>query len=480
MRDIREELLMHGEAGNYPFHMPGHKRHWEVFADAAKYDITEIAGFDNLHHARGLLREAQERAAELYGSSRCFYLVNGSTCGLLAAISAAAEKHGTVLIARNCHRAVYHALLLRELAVEYLDPVITGTDLQGQVTPEQVRRALAGHPGIAAIVITSPTYEGIVSEIRGIAEAAHEKGVPLIVDEAHGAHLGFGGGFPENAVRLGADIVIMSLHKTLPSFTQTALLHLNTDRIDAEKIAFYLSVFETSSPSYLFMAGMDSCIGWLRREKEAAFARYRERLDRFYREVSDLERLHVMTGDDLSDSEAAAWDDSKIVIFSDRAGLSGEALAGALRSEYHLEMEMASFSYVLGMTSVMDEEEGFGRLSAALHEIDGSLPGGFEKKKPFTARLYRRRERKMEMYEAWERTARFVPFQEADGAIAAEMIFLYPPGIPVIVPGEVIRRELLEDLRECHAMGLCVEGGIDPGAERIKIVSFHDLYYTGR
>ena len=240
MEYLSESLQNYAQSDVYPFHMPGHKRKKILFPDPYEMDITEIDGFDNLHHAEGILKEAQERAAALYGSKRCFYLVNGSTCGLLAAISAAAGRGDKVIVARNCHKAVYHALYLKELQAEYIYPAITNHGIQGQITVEQVRKTLRENPDASAVILTSPTYEGIVSDVKKIAEVCHEQNIPLIVDEAHGAHLGFSGGFPENAVRLGADAVIMSLHKTLPSFTQTALLHLNSTPIDEKKGERYL------------------------------------------------------------------------------------------------------------------------------------------------------------------------------------------------------------------------------------------------
>ena len=246
---LYQQLISYGESDVYPFHMPGHKRRALPFPNPYTIDITEIDGFDNLHHAEGLIREAEERAAKLYGADRSYYLVNGSTCGLLAAICAAARRGDKVLAARNCHKAVYHAISMQGLAAEFLYPAITRGDLQGQITAAQVEEALTKHPDIAVVILTSPTYEGIVSDVAAIAACCHAHGAALIVDEAHGAHFGFGAGFPENAVRLGADAVIMSLHKTLPSFTQTALLHCNGTRIDPGRVARYLGVYETSSPS---------------------------------------------------------------------------------------------------------------------------------------------------------------------------------------------------------------------------------------
>ena len=276
------KYLTYGKSDVYPFHMPGHKRKSLSFPNPYEIDITEIDGFDNLHYATGMIKEAEVRGAELYHSKRCFFLVNGSTCGLLAAISAATRRGDKVLVARNCHKAVYHALYMNELQAEYLYPSITKNGIQGQITAEQVQESLYENPDAVAVILTSPTYEGIVSDVAKIAEVCHEHGIPLIVDEAHGAHFGFGGGFPENAVKLGADAVIMSLHKTLPSFTQTALLHLTSDLIDEKRVERYLSIYETSSPSYIFMAGYPAD----RRTWAAALCRIQEASDGFLWENS--------------------------------------------------------------------------------------------------------------------------------------------------------------------------------------------------
>lgn len=496
MKDLQEQLIAYHRSDVYPFHMPGHKRQELPFPNPYGIDITEVDGFDNLHQAEGILKEAQQRAADLYGARRTFYLVNGSTCGLLAAISAATKKRDKVLVARNCHKAVYHALYLRELSAEYLYPQITGMDLQGQITAEQVKEALEKHPDSRAVVITSPTYEGIVSDVAGIAEVAHRYGVPLIVDSAHGAHFGFGGGFPDSAVTQGADAVIMSLHKTLPSFTQTALLHLCSERISEEEVARYLGIFETSSPSYLFMAGMDRCIGMIREQGVELFLRYRSRLDRFYREVADLKHLHVLTGADLSDREAYDWDDSKLVVFTGDSGMSGEELHQQLLDRFHLQMEMVSASYVLGMTSIMDTEEGFARFADALQLLDaecevkysgeqlheekvqcpeGQQMSGQEVKPAqdnFIRRMYEENPRNMEIWEAVEQQAKEVSFDEAVGQMSAEYVYLYPPGIPMLVPGEVITGEFVGKMRECLGQGLNLQSGSNLSSERIKIVYF--------
>ena len=371
--------------------------------------------------------------------------------------------------------------------MEFLYPAITRGDLQGQITAAQVEEALTKHPDIAVVILTSPTYEGIVSDVAAIAACCHAHGAALIVDEAHGAHFGFGAGFPENAVRLGADAVIMSLHKTLPSFTQTALLHCNGGRIDTERVARYLGVYETSSPSYLFMAGMDACIDLIREQGAELFAQYRRRLDAFYRDTADLTQLHVMRREDLCKEEAYDWDDSKLMIYAGTMG--GEALHQELLGHYHLQMEMVSADYVLGMTSLMDTDEGMRRLVTALHEIDeknrrmaephetaeenrkteldGEVPEA-----GFTARMYRKNPRRMQIYQALDLPYREVPFDEAVGKMAADYVYLYPPGIPLIVPGEVITEEFIRHIRECRERKLNVEGQGNLAPGRIKIVYF--------
>ena len=397
---LLERLTEYAGSDAYPFHMPGHKRR-EIpdgipggFPDPYGIDITEIDGFDNLHHAEGILKDAMETAAAIYGADRSWYLVNGSTCGILSAVFATTENGGKILTARNCHKAVYHAICLNRLEAEYLYPEeITEFGINGGIRAEDVRKALekdamhcAGNSGdvrgkitkIQAVLITSPTYEGVVSDIRAIADAAHEYGIPLIVDEAHGAHLEYADqchSFPKSALEYGADIVIQSLHKTLPCFTQTAILHVKGKFVDQDRVSRYLSMFQTSSPSYLFMAGMERCIRYMDGDGRNGMVRYEKRLEHFMERMEGLQVLEVLDREICGKYRTVAgWDPSKIVVSTMRAeDFHGEELAETLRRKYHLEMEMTAPEYVIAMTSLMDTEEGFERLGTALLEIDGAL-----------------------------------------------------------------------------------------------------------
>ena len=500
---LLERLTEYAGSDAYPFHMPGHKRR-EIpdgipggFPDPYGIDITEIDGFDNLHHAEGILKDAMETVAAIYGADRSWYLVNGSTCGILSAVFAATENGGKILTARNCHKAVYHAICLNRLEAEYLYPEeITEFRINGGIRAGDVRKALekdamrcAGNSGdvrgkitkIQAVLITSPTYEGVVSDIRAIADAAHEYGIPLIVDEAHGAHLEYADqchSFPKSALEYGADIVIQSLHKTLPCFTQTAILHVKGKLVDQDRISRYLSMFQTSSPSYLFMAGMERCIRYMDGDGRNEMIRYEKRLERFMERMEGLQVLEVLDREICGKYRTVAgWDPSKIVVSTMRAeDFHGEELAETLRRKYHLEMEMTAPEYVIAMTSLMDTEEGFERLGTALLEIDGALrrrmesgrkekaasetPEGLESKLSHPVR-------RTLICEAMDADTERTALQDTVGKVSAEFVYLYPPGIPIITPGEVFTDVIVEKIVAYKAAGLLVQGPADPDADVI-------------
>ncbi len=513
---IMERLIEYTGSDAYPFHMPGHKRQ-EIpdgmqrdFSDPYGIDITEIDGFDNLHHAEGILKDAMDEAAAVYGADRSWYLVNGSTCGILSAVFAVTENGGRILTARNCHKAVYHAIYLNRLRAEYLYPEeIVEFGINGGIRAEDVRKALekdamrcAGKcTKIQAVLITSPTYEGVVSDIRAIADAAHEYGIPLIVDEAHGAHLEYADrchSFPKSALECGADIVIQSLHKTLPCFTQTAILHIKGDRVDQDRVARYLSMFQTSSPSYLFMAGIQRCIRYMDSTGRDGMIRYEERLKWFMEQMKGLQVLEVLTRDICGKYRAVAgWDPSKIVVSTMRAkDFHGEELAEMLRKNYHLEMEMTAPEYVIAMTSVLDTDEGFERLTKALLEIDEELLKAEEKRRKtvsetgdqkentvreraeknckasetLQSRILRPNET-MSICEAMDANTGRTALQNTVGKVSAEFIYLYPPGIPIIAPGEVFTREIVEMIEAYKKAGLLVQGPADPASGMILTVA---------
>lgn len=456
----------------YPFHMPGHKRNAAISYIPTGLDITEIDGFDNLHHSLGILKESQERAAHFYGADKTWFLINGSTSGLLIAVSAVFNNNGgSILIARNCHKAVYNAVYLNRLNVEYLFPE------DGCICPADVERAIVKNKEIKAVVVTSPTYEGIVSDIGEIAKVCHAGNIPLIVDEAHGAHFVLGDIFPESALKKGADIVINSIHKTLPSMTQTALLHLNGDRVSRHLIDMYSGIYQSSSPSYVMMAGIDGCINYLIENRERLCFEYCKMLKKFEQRIKNLKHIQVyITKSD--NSNIYDKDCSKILIYCKNVREKGKNnhcdgrwLHDILLNKYHLQMEMAAADYVIALTSVMDREEGFVRLAEALTDIDNILEF-YPAYDDFIADISMQEiDVVFPIYEAVKGAKKKVLFAESAGLVSAEYIYLYPPGSPLIVPGERISGDLIKMVKEYQVRNYDVEGPEDKSLRTISVVT---------
>ena len=427
------------DSDEYPMHMPGHKRKhgFGQIDGAVDVDITEIDGYDDLYEPQGFIKSALNRASKLFGSDHTFFLVNGSTVGILTALFASTVQRGSFLMARNCHKSVYHAAKLRELDVDYVIPeCIDG--MYKAVDPESVEEKLE-KKHYDAVLITSPTYEGIVSDIKTIADICHSFDTVLIVDEAHGAHFGFHERFPISAVRY-ADIVIQSTHKTLPALTQTGLLHLNCfntqngrqltgseykGKIDYDTVLHYLQIFQTSSPSYVLMSSIDSCLNEIERSGSKLWDRFISYRDEFDSKIKSLKYLKLIETDDPC----------KIVISVKGSGIYGPELSKKLLSDYRIQLEMASALYIVAIVTCNDTKEGFDRFASALAEIDTGLSGKY----------------KNEIVEG-------DPLNHLLHTKAQDNIYIYPPGIPIVAFGEEIDASALDIIKSYMAAGLKIRG----------------------
>lgn len=485
-KSLLEKLREYGASDYVPFHMPGHKRETSLgitaFPNPFSVDITEIEGFDNLHHAEGILKRSMERAAEIYGADASWYLVNGSTSGILTAICALTTPGGRILMARNCHKSAYHAVMLHQLEPVFVypeeleDKACVRGGILGGLDPEKIEQILEKENGkacrkkrIQAVFLTSPTYEGIVSDVRAIAEIAHRYEIPLIVDEAHGAHFPFGDDFPASALECGADVVIQSLHKTLPSLTQTAILHLKSSLAAPASLERYLPVFQSSSPSYVFLASIETCISYMAGEGRERMKEYAVRLKQVREEAKALHRIHLMGDEICGKNGVFARDSSKFVLLPLTDGLDGAALAERLR-RYHLEPEMSCEGYVILMTSLMDREQNFSRLLQVLREIDCALEEaekkteraeGWQEEEKTTDRVRTWLENpigQIPLFQAWNAEQEPVLLSQAAGRAAGSFVTVYPPGVPMLIPGEEITPEAILLIQENQKLGLTVEG----------------------
>lgn len=455
-----------------PFHMPGHKRKGidqDAFSEIKSMDITEITDYDDLHHPEGIIRESMDQLKEIYHTKESWYLVNGSTVGILAAISSVCRPGDKILIGRNCHKAVYHAIRLLRLKAYYICPRISKEhDIMldmGKEELEQIEEILKREETIRAVVITSPTYEGVVSDVAEIKKVLYQWNVPLIVDEAHGAHFMFHEAFPKSAVECGADLVIQSTHKTLPALTQTALLHLCSDRISAREVSSWLSIYETSSPSYLLMASAEQAVVFMHNERKKV-QEYVDNLHSFRKKCGQLKEITLLGAETLSCFD---YDIGKLVFSVKKTGMDGKGFFDQLLEKYHIELEMKNTSYVIAMTSVMDEEEEFDQLLEVLRKIDLDLQRERQERRNDSPNMDNVKENAKEYheqlpipekkYEVWQcESVEEVSFKEAVGRIAGEYIMLYPPGSPILVPGEKIIKEMVENIQYYLYNGYNVTG----------------------
>ena len=461
MSKLAEQLTTYADSDFLPMHMPGHKRRMGDLGNPFFIDITEIDGFDDLHHAEGVLRDAEQRAAKLYGSEETHFLINGSTGGILSSIAGCVPHGGTLLMARNCHKSVYHAALLGNLTTHYIYPQQADRmGINGPIYAADVEKELEQHPEVQAVFISSPTYDGVVSNVRAIAEVVHRKHLPLIVDEAHGAHFPFSTYFPEDSIKSGADVVIHSVHKTLPSLTQTALIHLNGNLADRQKIRYFLSVYQTSSPSYVLMAGIDQCMEWTAAH-QAEFDDFGERLEEFRNRIGNLKTIKLL--------EVTGMDRSKILLSAAEKGVTGQELSDLLRKKYHIEMEMSCSTYACAITTVADREEELSRFAEALEELDQMLePQPEQRLEEREKDTVIRTEQVYTIAQAFQKKTQFCEAEKTEGAISGGFVMPYPPGIPLLVPGELINRQVLERLMVYLEEGLTVYGVQEGKIELLK------------
>lgn len=438
---LYDKLKMYSESGVYPFHMPGHKRNTALSDGTMPYeiDLTEIDGFDNLHNAEGCILEVQKLAERLYNVKKAFLLVNGATGGILSAVRAMTNKGDKVLVARNSHKSVYNALEICGLEPEYIVPAVDDEfGINCSITPLQVEKAIVENPNTKLLIITSPTYEGVVSDIKEICRIAHLHNVMVLVDEAHGAHFPFSKSFPSEAVASGADAAVASLHKTLPSLTQTALLLTSNESL-INSLAENLAIFETSSPSYIFMSAIEKCLEFC--ENASAFDEYIKRLNSFNEKCKNLKKIKVLCygNDEVKNHRFFDFDISKITVSVKGLNINGVQLADKLRNDFKIEPEMVCSDYVLLITTVCDTDEGFARLVNALQIIDSECSA---KELNYNNLILSQPRIALNPCDCSGKSGDFYLLKNSIDKISLEYVWAYPPGIPIIAKGEIITQDI--------------------------------------
>ena len=478
-KPLCEALFNYEKEKVYPLHTPGHKggRGMDgallaAFGEkAAAMDVSLMSELDDLHRPEGCLREAQSLAAELYGSDRCFFAVNGTTEAIHAMLISALKPGERLLIPRNAHRAVAGGLVLGGLEAAFLPPEYDDNfGISTQIDPEAIKKALEADAAIKAVLVTSPNYYGLAADIKAIAEIAHSHNAVLLVDEAHGAHLGFSTMLPPSALQCGADACAQSTHKTLGALTQCSMLQVQGGRIDLRKASAAMSLLTSTSPNYLLLASLDAARAQLAaqgKEMAEAALTVAARLRQSLKEIEGLELLDERI---MSRKEVAGFDGTKVTVKVSGLGITGVE-AGAVLRENGLAVELVDRNNVLFLLTYADSNPEFASVIQKINEVFRKiqkkklppLPSSIKYDLPAAQQL-------LPVREAFYAEAEEVGFLEAIGRIAAEQVSFYPPGIPVILPGEKLSAEIISYCQRMLALGLPVSGPQDASLAKIQVV----------
>lgn len=447
--------------------MPGHKggRGFsgtsigkEFVDNFLKCDVTEVEGLDNLHNAEGIIKEASEHLSYFYGSKKSYFLVNGSTSGNLAMIFSSFNEGDKILVERNCHRSIFNAIIMRKLRPIYIKNAISKRlNAPVSIDLEHFLQLLNSNDDVKGIVVTYPNYYGICGNLKYIIEQGKKRGIKVIVDSAHGCHFGVHKDLPDSAVKLGADMVVTSTHKTLPSLTQTAYLHVNNGQ-DIKNVDFYVSSFSSTSPSYLFLCAMDYARFYLQKYGREKYDKILS-ISNYYREkINQIPDIHILGKEDIEtlnndinrekvNTEFNNYIDSisnidiTRYVINLKKGYSGHLLLNYLR-KFGIQAEMSDDSNVVLIFSPFNEEWEFKRLYEILRECN------LDQLRHKSLSLFNYDIPKMELlpYEVMLREKEYVNLENSIGRISATSIVPYPPGVPILTMGEVIEKECLETI----------------------------------
>ncbi|MDS1029762.1 aminotransferase class I/II-fold pyridoxal phosphate-dependent enzyme [Bacillota bacterium LX-D] len=470
-----EKIMEHLGQDRVRFHMPGHKGFLNnsrleqlLGAKVFQADLTEIPGLDDLHQPQGVIGEAETLAAQLFKAEATFFLVNGATAGIEAAMLAFCPPRSKVLVPRIAHKSVLNGLILSGAVPVYLESKITAAGIFLPPREEDIISALRENKDITALCLTNPTYLGLAGKLGEIREIACRSKQRLIVDEAHGAHFYFHTAFPPSALELKADAVVHGTHKTLGSLTQTAMLHLSKAE-DKIKIREALGLVQSTSPSYILLASLDAC----RHRLEAGNINYGKTVELAQYARDEINKLKGFwcLGAEVQQL-GLNYDPTKLVIGCRQ--MSGYKLEQILRLKYQIDLEMAKEFYVLAMVTINDQEQSIGQLITALKEIsqiyrtnDSRLSGldylSLTEGYPLPKVIVPPRE-------AFFSSSKKVPWFQAQGQVCGETIIPYPPGIPLICPGELIDANLMEAIAKLKAFKIQWQGLSDPELKTVRII----------
>ena len=466
---IINELTQNYESDLISFHVPGHKNgkvynklgYKEILDKIYNLDSTEIIGTDNLHCPEGIIKKSQEKASNIFNSDNTYFLVNGSTCGIYASIMSVCGENDKLIVNRDCHKSVINISTLYGINLVYVK-TNTLNNLSTVVCVDDFIEKINENLDAKAVFLTYPTYYGTTYNIKKIIDYAHSKNMVVIVDEAHGTHLELSNDLPKSSIKLGADLIIQSTHKTLPSFTQSSMLHTKGNRINKEKLESYLSTFQSSSPSYILMSSLEIAVDIYEKYGKNLMNELLNNISFFKEELKSFDRIKITNN----------FDKTKIFISVDY--IKGYDLEEKLRYKYNIQVELSNYKGVLLVCSIGNNKKDFIHLKNSLIDIVNSnqqnvnLSDEIDYKKIILQNNIPNQ--KISHKQAFYSDKKSVKIENSLGKICGEYVVPYPPGISIISPGEIINEEIINKIIFYRENNLNITGMKDSKLEFIQIV----------
>lgn len=462
-----------------PFHVPGHKKGVGIdkeFKDFIgenpfKIDVTVFKLVDSLHHPTGPIKKAQELVADAYNSHSSFFSIHGTSGAIQAMILSVVNDGDKIIIPRNVHKSVTSGIILSGAIPIFMEPEIDKKlGIAHGVTPETVEKTLKENKDAKAVLIINPTYYGVATDIKKIADIVHSYDIPLIVDEAHGPHLAFSEKLPMSALEAGADICAQSTHKIIGSLTQGSLLHVKSKYVNPTRVQQILNLMQTTSPSYILMASLDCARRQIALEGRSLLEKAIELCKYTRNEINKIPGFYCFGEEVLGKPGSYSFDSTKLTISSRELGITGFELDMILADKYHIQMELSDFYNVLAVGSFGDTKEGMDRLLSALKEISNDYYGKREPIQDFLD-IPTIPRKILNPREAFYSNKTSISLKDSIGKISGEFLLAYPPGIPVLCPGEEITQEIVDYVHDLKRANLYVQGTEDLTVENIKIVT---------
>lgn len=471
-------LLEHAKKNPIQFHIPGHKKGAGIDPEfrnfigenALSIDLINIAPLDDLHQPRGMIKKAQDLAAEAFGADYTFFSVQGTSGAIMTMIMSVCGPGDKIIVPRNVHKSVMSAIVFSGAIPIFIHPEIdTQLGISHGITVDSVEKTLKEHPDAKGLLVINPTYFGFAGDLKKIVDLAHSYNIPVLVDEAHGVHIHFHDDLPLSAMQAGADMAATSVHKLGGSMTQSSILNVREGLVSPKRIQSVLSMLTTTSTSYLLLASLDVARKRLATEGKDLLDRTIALAQSIRQRVNKIENLYCVGNEMLGSQATFDYDPTKLIISVKNLGLTGHDVEKWLREKHNIEVELSDLYNILCLVTLGDSKDDADKLVAALEDLSKEFQD-YSKTVHVEVMLPDIPVLAVSPREAFYSETELIPFEEAEGRIIAEFVMVYPPGIPIFIPGEIITKENLIYIQKNLEAGLPVQGPEDPELKMIRVI----------